>query len=200
MSGGEQQRVAIARALVTEPSVVLADEPTGNLDSRSGADVVDQLAGLAAQRGATVIVATHDADLAARAPRRLGMRDGRLTARGRSAGLARARRRPVDEDVVEGEAQADGERAAEDGRVAEARDLDPRRIRQPLRQQRPDLVQQLRVRADAAAEDDEADVRDRGDRDDVQRDPARLLRDCRARDRIARAAPRRRSRGLRTAA
>jgi putative ABC transport system ATP-binding protein len=79
MSGGEQQRVAIARALVTEPSVVLADEPTGNLDSRSGADVVDQLAGLAAQRGATVIVATHDADLAARAPRRLGMRDGRLT-------------------------------------------------------------------------------------------------------------------------
>ena len=79
MSGGEQQRVAIARALVTEPSVVLADEPTGNLDTRSGADVVDQLAGLAAQRGATVIVATHDADLAARAPRRLGMRDGRLT-------------------------------------------------------------------------------------------------------------------------
>jgi putative ABC transport system ATP-binding protein len=79
MSGGEQQRVAIARALVTEPSVVLADEPTGNLDSRSGADVVDQLAGLAAQRGATVIVATHDADLAARAPHRLGMRDGRLT-------------------------------------------------------------------------------------------------------------------------
>jgi putative ABC transport system ATP-binding protein len=79
MSGGEEQRVAIARALVTEPSVVLADEPTGNLDSRSGADVVDQLAGLAAQRGATVIVATHDADLAARAPRRLGMRDGRLT-------------------------------------------------------------------------------------------------------------------------
>ena len=79
MSGGEQQRVAIARALVTEPSVVLSDEPTGNLDSRSGADVVDQLAGLAAQRGATVIVATHDADLAARAPRRLGMRDGQLT-------------------------------------------------------------------------------------------------------------------------
>jgi putative ABC transport system ATP-binding protein len=80
LSGGEQQRVAIARALVTEPSVVLADEPTGNLDSRSGADVVEQLAGLAAQRGATVIVATHDADLAKRAPRRLGMRDGRLVA------------------------------------------------------------------------------------------------------------------------
>ena len=80
LSGGEQQRVAIARALVVEPSVVLADEPTGNLDTRSGADVVEQLAGLAAQHGATIIVATHDADLAARAPRRLAMRDGRLTA------------------------------------------------------------------------------------------------------------------------
>jgi putative ABC transport system ATP-binding protein len=80
LSGGEQQRVAIARALVTEPSVVLADEPTGNLDSRSGADVVEQLAGLAAQRNATVIVATHDGDLASRAPRRLAMRDGRLVA------------------------------------------------------------------------------------------------------------------------
>ena len=78
LSGGEQQRVAIARALVVEPSVILADEPTGNLDSRNGADVVEQLAGLAAQHGATVIVATHDADLAARAPRRLAMRDGRL--------------------------------------------------------------------------------------------------------------------------
>jgi putative ABC transport system ATP-binding protein len=80
LSGGEQQRVAIARALVVEPTVILADEPTGNLDSRNGADVVEQLAGLAAQHGATVIVATHDADLAARAPRRLAMRDGRLVA------------------------------------------------------------------------------------------------------------------------
>ena len=78
LSGGEQQRVAIARALVKEPRVILADEPTGNLDSASGAEVVDLLAGLAAGRGATVIVATHNADLAARAPRRLTMRDGRL--------------------------------------------------------------------------------------------------------------------------
>ncbi len=78
LSGGEQQRVAIARALVVEPRVVLADEPTGNLDSKTGADVIDLLAGLAAQHGATVIVATHDASLAARAPRRLAMRDGRL--------------------------------------------------------------------------------------------------------------------------
>ena len=78
MSGGEQQRVAIARALVVEPRVILADEPTGNLDSATGADVIDLLAGLATSRGATVIVATHDAGLAARAPRRLAMRDGRL--------------------------------------------------------------------------------------------------------------------------
>jgi putative ABC transport system ATP-binding protein len=78
LSGGEQQRVAIARALGNEPRVILADEPTGNLDTKTGADVIDLLAGLAQRRGATVIVATHDASLAARAPRRIGMRDGAL--------------------------------------------------------------------------------------------------------------------------
>jgi putative ABC transport system ATP-binding protein len=78
LSGGEQQRVAVARALATEPRVILADEPTGNLDTATGAEVIDLLAGLAAQHGATVIVATHDAGLAARAPRRLAMRDGKI--------------------------------------------------------------------------------------------------------------------------
>jgi putative ABC transport system ATP-binding protein len=78
LSGGEQQRVAIARALVVGPRVILADEPTGNLDTATGADVIDLLAGLASSHDATVIVATHDHDLAARAPRRLAMRDGRL--------------------------------------------------------------------------------------------------------------------------
>jgi predicted ABC-type transport system involved in lysophospholipase L1 biosynthesis ATPase subunit len=78
LSGGQQQRVGIARALVVGPRVILADEPTGNLDSQTGADVIELLAGLASSHGATVIVATHDADLAARAPRRLAMRDGRL--------------------------------------------------------------------------------------------------------------------------
>jgi putative ABC transport system ATP-binding protein len=78
LSGGEQQRVAIARALSTEPRVILADEPTGNLDSATGSDVIDLLADLAAQHGATVIVATHDADLAALAPKRVAMRDGKI--------------------------------------------------------------------------------------------------------------------------
>jgi len=78
ISGGEQQRVAIARALSVDPRVVLADEPTGNLDTATGREIIDLLAGLAAEHGSTVIVATHDADLAGRAPKRLAMRDGRL--------------------------------------------------------------------------------------------------------------------------
>ena len=80
MSGGEQQRVAIARALSVDPRVVLADEPTGNLDTATGREIIELLAGLAAEHGSTVIVATHDADLAARAPRRLAMRDGQIVA------------------------------------------------------------------------------------------------------------------------
>jgi len=78
LSGGEQQRVAIARALSVEPRVVLADEPTGNLDSATGAEIIDLLAKLAAEHGSTIIVATHDSSLAARAPQRLRMRDGKL--------------------------------------------------------------------------------------------------------------------------
>jgi putative ABC transport system ATP-binding protein len=78
MSGGEQQRVAIARALSVEPRVVLADEPTGNLDTTTGGEIIDLLANLAAEHGSTIIVATHDASLAARAPRRVGVRDGKL--------------------------------------------------------------------------------------------------------------------------
>ncbi|MGD0166061.1 MAG: ABC transporter ATP-binding protein [Gaiellaceae bacterium] len=78
LSGGEQQRVAIARALSVEPRVVLADEPTGNLDSRSGADVIALLTDLASKHGTTIIVATHDTELAAQAPRCLVMHDGQL--------------------------------------------------------------------------------------------------------------------------
>jgi putative ABC transport system ATP-binding protein len=61
-----------------EPRVVLADEPTGNLDTTTGSEIIDLLAGLAERHGSTVIVATHDVTLAARAPRRIGLRDGRL--------------------------------------------------------------------------------------------------------------------------
>jgi putative ABC transport system ATP-binding protein len=78
LSGGEQQRVAIARALSTEPRVVLADEPTGNLDSRTGAEVVDLLTSLSEERRHTVILVTHDAEIAEKAHRSIRMHDGRL--------------------------------------------------------------------------------------------------------------------------
>ena len=79
LSGGQQQRVAIARALVTRPAIILADEPTGNLDSASGADVLELLHELN-DAGTTIILITHDSDVAVAAKRSVRVRDGRLAA------------------------------------------------------------------------------------------------------------------------
>ena len=78
LSGGERQRVAIARALVGEPKLILADEPTGNLDSKRSVEIVELLGHIAHQQGAGVILVTHDTEAAKLADRRCMLRDGRL--------------------------------------------------------------------------------------------------------------------------
>ncbi len=92
LSGGEQQRVALARAFAAEPSLLLADEPTGNLDAATGSAIVDLMFELCRRRDATLLLITHDIDLAARCDRTVRMLDGRLTAEippARAAGLQR---------------------------------------------------------------------------------------------------------------
>jgi putative ABC transport system ATP-binding protein len=83
LSGGQQQRVAVARALVTEPDLILADEPTGNLDSSSAADVM-RLVGQLHDAGRTLVLITHDSDVASAASRVVGIRDGLLSERDES--------------------------------------------------------------------------------------------------------------------
>lgn len=78
LSAGERQRVAIARSLANDPEVLLADEPTGNLDSVNSAKIMDILIGLQAKRGMTLIIVTHEDSIAESAPRHIRMRDGRI--------------------------------------------------------------------------------------------------------------------------
>jgi putative ABC transport system ATP-binding protein len=85
LSGGQQQRVAIARAIVTEPSLLLADEPTGNLDSHRSHEIMDLLTGLNRERGITILMVTHEPDMAAYANRVIHFKDGRVTDPGTSA-------------------------------------------------------------------------------------------------------------------
>src|SRR5262245_36425679 len=80
LSGGEQQRVAIARALINSPELILADEPTGNLDSQTGDEIIELLLALRVERQTTLVIATHDPEVAARAPKILTLMDGRIAA------------------------------------------------------------------------------------------------------------------------
>ncbi|HEX8089573.1 MAG TPA: ABC transporter ATP-binding protein [Blastocatellia bacterium] len=87
LSGGEQQRVAIARAFSNGPSILLADEPTGNLDSRNGRHVLDLMVDMNRKRKATLVLVTHDHELAARADRRITLRDGRVASDSEAASV-----------------------------------------------------------------------------------------------------------------
>jgi putative ABC transport system ATP-binding protein len=93
LSGGEQQRVALARAFAAEPSLLLADEPTGNLDTATGGAIIDLMFELQRKRDATLLLITHDRDLAARCDRTVRMHDGRIMAEATAARAATQRAR-----------------------------------------------------------------------------------------------------------
>jgi ABC-type lipoprotein export system ATPase subunit len=85
LSGGEQQRVAIARALINDPHLILADEPTGNLDSHTGADIIDLLCAIREEKQTTLVMATHDVKVAARAAKVIELVDGQISGNGNGA-------------------------------------------------------------------------------------------------------------------
>ena len=103
LSGGQQQRVAIARALINRPRLLLADEPTGNLDTRTSNEIMQTLSSLNREQGVTIIVVTHEADIAAYADRVLTMRDGQIISDERKPGRAKAAAPAAAEAKVAGE-------------------------------------------------------------------------------------------------
>lgn len=112
LSGGEQQRVAIARALINNPSVLLADEPTGNLDTRTSLEIMETLRSLNREHGVTIIVVTHEADISAYADRVLTMRDGRIVSDERKRSPDRSAHKPAEAPDVVPAPRSAGVRAA----------------------------------------------------------------------------------------